>query len=378
MRRLLVLIYALIFVDEMALLSLVPLVPSYRDALHLSGFESGLLLSSASLAIVFGSIPAGLAGDRLGSRRMTLSAGFVLAVSCLGQGLAPNLWTLIAARLLFGLASSVIWSAGLSWLSDSAGDRPGALGAVMAVAGVGGMVGPVFAGVLADHVDRGAPFLALSALTLVLVVALAAADRGSERQHEHHRLSRILGLVRRDALIGGALTMMVLGGFSDGVVNLVGPAQLSDAGRSASWIGVVLSLAAGLFIVFSALVARAGRAAVTLSVGAACTVLSALVLGPVLASGAALVVASMLLLRAAPLGAMYAITFPLGTRGARRSGIGVGAVNGLLGFAWGGASFAGAIVAGSGVEAAGARAVYALLAGCCILASVALVVLRRR
>jgi predicted MFS family arabinose efflux permease len=378
MRRLLVLIYALIFVDEMALLSLVPLVPSYRDALHLSGFESGLLLSSASLAIVIGSIPGGLAGDRLGSRRMTLLAGCLLSASCLAQGLAPNLWTLIAARLLFGLASSVIWSAGLSWLSDSSGDRPGALGAVMAVAGVGGMVGPVFAGVLADHLDRGAPFLGLSALSLMLVAALAAADRGSERRHEQHRLSQIMGLVSRDALIGGALTMMVLGGFSDGVVNLVGPAQLSDAGRSASWIGVVLSLAAGLFIVFSAVVARAGHAAVTLTVGAACTALSALVLGPVLASGAALMVASMLLLRSAPLGAMYAITFPLGARGARRSGIGAGAVNGLLGFAWGGASFAGAIVAGSGVEAAGARAVYALLAGCCILASAALVVLRRR
>jgi predicted MFS family arabinose efflux permease len=378
MRRLLVLIYALIFVDEMALLSLVPLVPSYRDALHLSGFESGLLLSSASLAIVIGSIPGGLAGDRLGSRRMTLLAGCLLSASCLAQGLAPNLWTLIAARLLFGLASSVIWSAGLSWLSDSSGDRPGALGAVMAVAGVGGMVGPVFAGVLADHLDRGAPFLGLSALSLMLVAALAAADRGSERRHEQHRLSQIMGLVSRDALIGGALTMMVLGGFSDGVVNLVGPAQLSDAGRSASWIGVVLSLAAGRFIVFSAVVARAGHAAVTLTVGAACTALSALVLGPVLASGAALMVASMLLLRSAPLGAMYAITFPLGARGARRSGIGAGAVNGLLGFAWGGASFAGAIVAGSGVEAAGARAVYALLAGCCILASAALVVLRRR
>jgi predicted MFS family arabinose efflux permease len=378
MRRLLVLIYALIFVDEMALLSLVPLVPSYRDALHLSGFESGLLLSSASLAIVIGSIPGGLAGDRLGSRRMTLLAGCLLSASCLAQGLAPNLWTLIAARLLFGLASSVIWSAGLSWLSDSSGDRPGALGAVMAVAGVGGMVGPVFAGVLADHLDRGAPFLGLSALSLMLVAALAAADRGSERRHEQHRLSQIMGLVSRDALIGGALTMMVLGGFSDGAVNLVGPAQLSDAGRSASWIGVVLSLAAGLFIVFSAVVARAGHAAVTLTVGAACTALSALVLGPVLASGAALMVASMLLLRSAPLGAMYAITFPLGARGARRSGIGAGAVNGLLGFAWGGASFAGAIVAGSGVEAAGARAVYALLAGCCILASAALVVLRRR
>ena len=45
------------------------------EALDLSGFESGLLLSAASLAIVAGSIPGGLAGDRLGSRRVTLTAG---------------------------------------------------------------------------------------------------------------------------------------------------------------------------------------------------------------------------------------------------------------------------------------------------------------
>ena len=143
MRRLLILLYALIFVDEVALVSLVPLLPSYRDAFDLSGFESGVALSAASLAIVAGAIPGGVAGDRLGHRRVTLAAGLLLAASCLGQGLAVGLWTLVAARLAFGVSSAVIWSAGLSWLSDSAGeDRPGAVGAVIAVAGLGGMVGP--------------------------------------------------------------------------------------------------------------------------------------------------------------------------------------------------------------------------------------------
>jgi MFS family permease len=377
-RRLLILMYALIFVDEMALLSLVPLVPSYRDALELSGFESGLLLAAASLAIVIGSIPGGLAGDRLGSRRVTLAAGCLLAVSCLGQGLAPELWTLLVARLAFGVSSAVIWSAGLSWLSDSAGDRPGALGAVMAIAGAGGMVGPVFAGVLADHVSRGAPFLVLGVLAGVLVAALSVSDRGAERRHEHHPLTRVLGLARRDALIAGAVTMMLLGGFSDGVVNLVGPEQLADAGRSSAWIGAVLSVAAGLFILFAALTARAGRAAVTLALGAVCTALSAVVLGPVLATGSVAVVASMLLLRAPLLGAMYAICFPLGVDGARRVGVGAGSINGLLGFAWGGASFVGAVVAGSVVEGAGAKAVYGLLAASCVAASLVLVSLRRR
>ena len=185
MRRLLILLYALIFVDEVVLVSLVPLLPSYRDAFSLSGFESGVALSAASLAIVAGSIPGGVAGDRLGHRRVTLAAGLLLTASCLGQGLAVGLWTLVAARLAFGVASAVIWSAGLSWLSDSAGeDRPGAVGAVIAVAGLGGMVGPVFAGVLADRVSRGAPFLILAAVTLGLVVVLAFAEHGSEGRHE--------------------------------------------------------------------------------------------------------------------------------------------------------------------------------------------------
>ena len=379
MRRLLILLYALIFVDEVALVSLVPLLPSYRDAFGLSGFESGVALSAASLAIVAGSIPGGVAGDRLGHRRTTLAAGSLLAVSCLGQGLAVDLWTLVAARLAFGVSSAVIWSAGLSWLSDSAGeDRPGAVGAVVAVAGLGGMVGPVFAGVLADRVGRGAPFLILALVALGLVVALVFADHGRQRHHEQLRLAAALDLARRNPLIAGAVSLMLLGGFSDGVVFLVAPAQLSDAGRSTATIGLILSTGSALFIACSALAARTGRWTVTLSAGAICTALSALVLLPVLGTSTSAVVAGMLIARAAPLGFMYAVALPLGVRGARSAGIGVGAANGMTAFAWGAASFAGAIVAGAGLEQPGPSAVYGFLTACCIAATAYLLALRRR
>jgi predicted MFS family arabinose efflux permease len=379
MRRLLILLYALIFVDEVALVSLVPLLPSYRDAFDLSGFESGVALSAASLAIVAGAIPGGVAGDRLGHRRVTIAAGTLLAASCLGQGLAVGLWTLVAARLAFGVSSAVIWSAGLSWLSDSAGeDRPGAVGAVIAVAGLGGMVGPVFAGVLADRLGRGAPFLILAAVALGLVVALAFADPGRQRHHEQLRLTAALGLARRNPLIAGAVTLMLLGGFSDGVVFLVAPAQLSDAGRSTATIGLILSVGSALFIACSALAARTGKWTVTLVAGAVCTALSALVLLPVLGTSASTVVAGMLILRAAPLGFMYAVALPLGVRGARSAGIGVGAVNGMTAFAWGAASFAGAIVAGAGLEQPGPAAVYGFLTACCVAATAYLLALRRR
>ena len=379
MRRLLVLIYALIFVDEMVLASLVPLLPTYRDDFHLSGFESGIVLSAGSIAIVAGSIPGGLAGDRLGARRVTLAGGVLLVISCFGQGLAADMWQLVAARLVFGVASAMIWSAGLSWLTDSAGDeRPGALGAVIAVAGVGAMAGPVFAGVLADRIGRGAPFVIQGIMALVLVAALMVGDHGRRRRHEPVRLSAMLGLARRDALIAGAAAMMLLGGFSDGVAFLVGPAQLSDAGHSSATIGLVLSVGSGLFIVCAGLAARAGAGPVSLTTGAVCAAASALVLLPVIAGDSAVLVAGMLVARAAPLGVLYAVALPLALRGARRSGIGAASVNGMLGFAWGTASFAGAVAAGAGLDQPGPQAVYAFLTACCVVAAGYLAVLRSR
>lgn len=249
---------------------------------------------------------------------------------------------------------------------------------VISVAGIGGMAGPAFAGVLADRVSRGAPFWILAAAASAVVVLLTLADHGHERSHAHHPLSEIAGLARRDALIAGALVAMLIGGFSDGLVNLVAPAQLDNAGRSSAWIGVALSTAALLFILSSALAARRGAAMVTLGVIAVCAGLNGLVTVPVLISSAAAVVVAMLLLRAPPLGVMYTVAFPVGVRGAASSGMGAGAVNGLLAFAWGGSNFVGSLSAGGLSQVAGARGVYAVLICCCALASARVLVLRSR
>ena len=74
MRRPYLLFYALIFLDEVALLALVPLLPSYTRAYHLSSVQAGALLAAASLAIVVASVPAGRLSDRFGARRVTLAA----------------------------------------------------------------------------------------------------------------------------------------------------------------------------------------------------------------------------------------------------------------------------------------------------------------
>jgi hypothetical protein len=179
-------------------------------------------------------------------------------------------------------------------------------------------------------------------------------------------------------LIAGAVVMMLLGGFADGVAFLIAPAQLGDAGHSSATIGLVLSVGSGLFIVCAGLAARGGVRPVSLTTGVVCAAASALVLLPVVSSDSDALVAGMLIARAAPLGVLYAIALPLALRGARRSGIGAGSVNGMLGFAWGTASFAGAVVAGAGLDTPGPQVVYAFLTCCCAGAAAYLAVLRRR
>src|SRR5689334_1941858 len=376
MRRPFLLFYVLVFLDEVALLAIVPLLPAYTRAYHLSDVEAGALLSAASLAIVVASVPAGRLSDRFGARIVTLVASAIAAAAMLGSAVAPNFAALLAARLAFGVGSGTIWSAGISWLSDSAGEdiRDRALALVVTTAGVGSMIGPVFAGLLADHVARGAVFAVAGVPMVLVILALALGDPGTRMRHGHQPLRQIAGGMRSSPLLAGAIAIMLLGGVGDGVVNLVAPLQLGDHGLSSGAIGAWLSAASTIFIVSSVAVARVGRRAVSLHLAATLAALQALALIPVLLSGGAVPVVATVLVRSIAVGAPYAMAFPLGALGAARLGFGTGTVNGLMGVVWGAANFVGPLVAGAVIAGPGDRAAYALLAAWCLL--IALVLLR--
>jgi predicted MFS family arabinose efflux permease len=380
MRRPFLLFYALVFLDEVALFALVPLLPSYTRAYHLSDVRAGALLSAASFAIVVASVPAGRLSDRFGARRVTLVAGALVAASMAGEAAAPGFGALLASRAVFGVGSGTIWSAGLSWLGDSAppASRDRALAAVITVAGAGGMVGPVFAGVLADRVGRGAAFAVVAAGAAAVVAGLAVGDHGRRVRHDHQPLRRIAAGMRAEPLLAGAVAIMLLGGVGDGVINLVAPLQLGHHGLSAGTIGAWLSVSAAIFIVSSAAVARVGRRAVSLRFAGVMAGLQALALVPVLIGGGSVPVVAAVLCRSAFVAAPYTIAFPLGALGAGRLGFGTGTVNGLMGLVWGGANFAGPLIAGAVIAGPGDRVAYGLLVAFSLVLGVTLVRAGRR
>jgi MFS family permease len=380
MRRGVAPIYALIFLETLVWIAMVPLAPTFADELGLSGVETGLILAAASLAALVVAFPLGLLADRLGARQVTIASACVFTLATFGQGLADEFWSLLLARLVFGVAFGALWGAGASWLSDSLTDdsRAGALGAAATVAGLGFTTGPVFAGVLTDRYDTGTPFLvvgvAAALATAFLVVAAPAAPDTPPRQ----RLRDMLDVARRDELVLAGIGIIVLIGLVGGGVNLLVPLQLRENGVSAGEIGLLFSAASAIYTVVSAVVARLGSRSATLRVGGAAALLTGLSIFLVLGSSSTLAAVAFILLRAAPWSTMDTIIYPLAAAGAHRSGLGRGSVMGLLTVGWGAASTVGPPLAGAIADGLGERAAYAVLIACCAACGLWLLLADRR
>ncbi|HEU0193619.1 MAG TPA: MFS transporter [Gaiellales bacterium] len=363
MRRLIVLIYVLFFVDEVGLLSLVPLVPVYSDRFDLSKAESGALLAAFSLAIVFASVPAGMLSDRFGARGVTLAAGALIAVANLATGHADSYPTLLATRVFFGMGSAAVWTATLAWLADSAEPhrRASALSGVVAVAGLGGMLGPVMAGAVTDRLSVDAWFTCVGAAAAMVTLLLVGAPAGRSSQHDHQPFRTLVDVSRREVLIAAGLVVMTLGGLADGVINLLASLELSAGGLSAAATGLVFSMASAILIAVSSMVARAGNRAISIRSCGIAAMVQAGALIPVLVSLSVVPVIATVLLRAPFAAWPYAVGLPLAAAGAHRRGVRIGTVNGFLGIAWGGANFIGPPAAGLIAGAAGDRTAYACL-----------------
>ncbi|HEU5264666.1 MAG TPA: MFS transporter, partial [Gaiellaceae bacterium] len=139
MRRSIVPIYALILLETLVWIAILPLAPTFAAELDLSGVETGMILAAASLAALVVAFPLGLLADRLGARRVTIASACLFTLATLGQGLAGEFWSLLAARGAFGVAFGAMWGAGTAWLADASAEhrRAGALGATATVTGVG-------------------------------------------------------------------------------------------------------------------------------------------------------------------------------------------------------------------------------------------------
>src|SRR4051794_10018521 len=174
MRRLVVLLSAVVAVDTMFYTALAPLLPHFAAHYGLTKSGAGALTAAYAAGVLAASVPGGLAASRFGAKRALLVGVALTAVASLGFGLAGSGWALGAARLAQGVGSAFSWAGALTWLVASGPHaRRGALiGTAMGSAVFGALLGPVL-GAAASVVGIRPAFLAISGLGLVLCLFLA-------------------------------------------------------------------------------------------------------------------------------------------------------------------------------------------------------------
>lgn len=134
------------------------------------------IVDAYTLAFAALLIPAGTLGDRLGRRGGLLAGLTVFGAGSVAAALATGVGSLIAARTAMGVGAAAVMPATLSILTTvfPPEERPGAIAAWSAMAGVGVVLGPVLGGALLVSFDWSSVFWINVPLVLAAFVLVAA------------------------------------------------------------------------------------------------------------------------------------------------------------------------------------------------------------
>ena len=163
-------------------------LPTIRAELDASSSQLQWILDSYLLVFAGLLLAAGSLGDRFGRRHALVAGLTVFALGSTLAAFASDAGTLIVARAVMGLGAAGIMPTTLSILTNifPSGERPKAIAAWAAVAGLGIALGPITGGLLIEHFSWNSIFLVnvpVVAVALIGVFALVpnSVDPSSPR-----------------------------------------------------------------------------------------------------------------------------------------------------------------------------------------------------
>jgi predicted MFS family arabinose efflux permease len=252
-RRLVLLVGAIVLVDTMFYAAITPLLPKLADDLDLGKNGAGVLTGAYAAGTLLGSLPAGGLIARFGVKPTVIVGLTLMSVSCLVFAFAGTIGVLDAARFLQGVGGACSWAGGMAWVAAEAPrERRGAmLGSAMGFAIFGVQLGPVV-GAVARGVGQEFAF----STTVVFGVALGIwAWTMPVHPVEGETLATPGEALRSRAMLAGMwLTALPAAAF--GVLDVLAPLRLDALGASALALGATFFAAAGVEAVVTPAVGR--------------------------------------------------------------------------------------------------------------------------
>jgi MFS family permease len=363
-RRLLVLVSAIIFVDALLFTALTPLVPGYAEEFDLSKAGAGLLVGAYGAGALFGGIPGGLAAARFGPKQAVVGGLVLLAVSSFAFASADSAATLAGARFVQGLSSTATWAGALAWISvTTPRERRGeVIGTAFGAAVLGAVIGPVFGG-FAELIGVEVAFVVVGFVTLAFA-GLASLARSA--LPEAASLAGLTRALRDERFIGG-LWLNMLPAMLFGVLIVLTPLALDDGGWSTFGIAAVF-FTAGLFeVVLNPLLGRfSDRSGRLLPIRAAlaASVVVAIALG---AGSGTYVIALLVCAATISFGSLYTPGMSLTSHRAETAGLAQGLAFGVMNTAWAFGELVGPTAGGALADSTSDAAPYLVGAALCAI-----------
>ena len=168
--------------------SVIVALPSVAEDLRIDLPSVQWIVIGFALTISALLLPMGRLADMMGQKRVYVLGSVVMMVGGACAGLAPNLATLLLARILQGVGAAMTQGTGMAIMTSvfPPGERGRAIGLIMTTVGVGAVAGPAIGGLIVDYIHWRGVFL----LNIPLGIAGVIATLVVLRRWESERASR--------------------------------------------------------------------------------------------------------------------------------------------------------------------------------------------
>jgi MFS family permease len=368
-RRLTVLVSALLFVEAIFFSVLTPLLPSLRLEFAVSTFELGLLVAAFGLGAIIAAVPSAIIAARVGVKPTAVAGVLILGAMSVLFGVSRDYDVLLAARFVEGIGSGACLTGAIAWLIDAAPEarRGEVIGVAFGAGAAGSIMGPLFGGIA---VAAGRPSTFVGIAVVALLLGLIATWFPSSTSPEAERL--LLRVAMTSKRIWTGVWLICLPAIVLGAVDVLSPLQLHRLGMGSGGIAIIFGVAAAIGVLLRPLAGRwsdrHGRLP-PIRLGLFCCIPLLLVI-PLIESRWG--VATLLIVALVMIGVFWAPVMAFVADACAAVGVGQLVAVLILNIGWAPGTILGSVLGGGITQAAGEITAYALLSGVLLVTLLAL------
>jgi MFS family permease len=370
MRKLLLLVSAVVLVDTSFYAAITPLLPDLTEEFGLTKTGAGILAAAYPIGTFVGGLPGGMLAARVGVRPTVLLGLGLMVLSSIAVAFAGSILVLDIARFVQGVGGAASWAGAMAWLAGAAPreKRGQLIGSAMGAAIAGALLGPVI-GVAADLAGFEVVFCFIAMIGVGLMVwtlrTPAAAPLGDGT------LRGLVGAMRNGQVRTGLL-LITVPGLLFGTLSVLGPLRLDELGATTAAIGAIWLMSAAFEAIVSPLAGRFSdkRGPLTPLLGGlvGCAITFALLPWP----NDAVTLGILIVIGSPVIGLLWAPSMSMLSDGADAVGLEQGIAFGLMNLTWATGQALGDIGGARLGQAAGDEVAYLTLSVICLAAFIVL------